>query len=225
MRRDRFAVIGLGHFGRYALRTLYKSGKEILAVDLDPERVKAAAEFARHAVTADATDREALDSIGISEVDGAIVSLGERMDIITLAALHLKEVGVPYLAVKALSEEHGRILKAIGVHEVIHPEADSATRLARRLATTDAIDYLPLIPGYSIVEMPAPQPFVGKSLRQLALRNTLKVQLIAIQRGAPNPEFNMVPKAEDVILDGDVLILLGSDEDLDRIRDIVPGGF
>ena len=221
LRRERFAVIGLGHFGAYALRALYQAGKDVIAIDRNADAVRAAAEFARDAVTADATDAAALVSLGLPEVDVAIVSLGERMDIITLAALHLKEIGVPHIAVKALSEEHGRILKALGVNEVVHPEKDSATRLAHRLARQDVLEYLPLLPGYSIVEVKAPVEFVGKSLRELALRNKLKVQLIAIHRGVgAEREIKIVPRAEDVIEESDLLILLGEDRDLDRFREV-----
>jgi trk system potassium uptake protein len=215
MKRERFAVLGLGHFGAFALRVLYEAGTDVIALDADPDKVRSAAEFAREAVTADATDVQVLRNLEIGDVDVAIVSLGERLDIITLAALHLKELAVPYIAVKALSEEHGRILKAIGVHEVIQPEKDAATRLARRLVRQDVIDYLPLLPGYSIVEITAPAGFIGRSLRELAIRNKLNVQLIAIQR---KDKLTIVPRAEDVIEDGDVLILLGEDRDLDRVR-------
>ena len=215
MGRNRFAVVGLGHFGAFALRVLYQAGKDVIALDADPEKVRMAAEFARAAVTADATDVQALRNLELGDVDTAIVSLGERLDIITLAALHLKELGVPYIAVKALSEEHGRILKAIGVHEIIHPEKDSATRLARRLAHQDAIDYLPLLPGYSIIEISPPADFIGRSLRELGIRNKLNVQLIAIHRGG---KLTIVPRAEDVILEGDLLIILGEDRDLDKVR-------
>jgi trk system potassium uptake protein TrkA len=217
MERHRFAVIGLGHFGAFALRTLYDAGKDVIAIDLDTESVRDAAEFATEAVSADATDAHALENLGIRDVDVAIVSLGERLDVITLAALHLKELGVPYIAVKALSEEHGRILKAIGVNEVIHPEKDAATRLAMRLVRQDVIDYLPLHSGYSIIEIKAPPQFVGKSLRELALRNRLQVQLIALQRSG---ELKIVPRAEDVIEEGDLMVILGADRDLDRVREI-----
>lgn len=219
MDSQRFAVIGLGHFGAYVIRVLYEAGREILAIDLDPEAVRLAAEFADKAVVADATDARALQSLGVADVDVAIVSLGERMDVITLAALHLKELGVPRIAVKALSEEHARILKAIGIHEIVHPERDAATRLARRLVQRDVLEYLPLLPGFSIVEIRAPREFVGKSLRELALRNRLKVQLIAIQRGGPQGELQIVPKAEDVIQEGDLMVLLGAEKDLDRLRE------
>jgi trk system potassium uptake protein TrkA len=204
------------------LRTLYEANKDVIAIDLDAEAVRDAAEFAREAVTADATEREALEALGIPEVDIAIVGLGERLDVITLAALHLKEIGVPYIAVKVLSEEHGRILKALGIHEVVHPEKDSATRLARRLSRRDVVDILPLLHGYSIAEIKAPPEFIGKSLRELSLRNKLKVQLIGIHRGEGDSRImNIIPRADDVIEAGDLMILLGEDGDLDRVRDIV----
>jgi trk system potassium uptake protein len=219
--RQRFAVIGLGHFGAYVMRTLYAAGKEVIAIDSDSEAVRDAAEFSREAIVADANDRQSLEALGLPEVDAAIISLGERMDVITLAALHVKEIGVPYMAVKALSEEHGRILQALGVNEIIHPEKDAAIRLGQRLARRDLVDLLPILPGYSIVEMCAPPEFVGKTLRELALRNTLNVQLVAIQRGeGAKRQMIIVPKAEDVLQEGDLLVLLGDDRHIDHIRSI-----
>lgn len=217
----RFVVIGLGHFGYHAARTLYKAGAEVIAIDKDPDKVQNIAEDSTQAVVADATDRSALMSLGVDSVDVAIISLGERMDVITLAALHCKELGVPFIAVKALSEDHGRILTAIGVNEVIQPEKDMANRLANRLSRTDVIDYLPLLPGYSIIEIKAPAEFVGRTLRELSLRNILNVQLVAIERGkGENKTVNIVPHADDVIEKGDYLIVLGENKHLDRIREI-----
>ena len=222
MSMRRFAVIGLGHFGAHVARTLYEAGKSVIAIDLDGEAVQGLAEHSTQAVVADATERHTLESLGVGEVDAAIISLGSRMDVIILAALHLKEMGVPFIAVKALSEEHGRILRALGVHEVIHPEKEMAIRLANRLARTDVVDFLPLLPGYSIIEVKAPPEFVGRTLRDLALRNTLNVQLVAIQSGDNDQKnINIIPRAEDVIREDDLLILLGEDRDLDRIKDII----
>jgi trk system potassium uptake protein len=215
--RQRFAVIGLGHFGAFALRSLHEAGKEVLAIDSDPQTVRELSAFATNAVTADATDRQALESLGLAEIDVVILSLGARMDVMMLAALHLREMGVPYIAAKAISEEHGRIMKALGVHEIVHPEKDSAMRLARRLAQPNLLEYLPLLPGYSIGEVAAPPAFTGKSLRDLALRNRLRVQLIAIRR---QTSMNIMPRAEDVIERGDHLVLLGEDADLARIREL-----
>jgi trk system potassium uptake protein TrkA len=220
-KRDRFLVVGLGTFGSHVALTLYELGKEVIAIDRDSEVVESAAEYCTQAIVADATDRDTLELLGITDADAAIVSLGERMDVITLAALHLKEMGIPWIAVKSLSEEHGRILKAIGVQDVIYPEKDRAIRLANRLARTDVLDFLPVLPGYSIIELKAPEVFVGKSLRELALRNTLRVQLVAIHsKSGEGQVMNIIPRADDVIQEGDLLILIGENSDLDRIREI-----
>lgn len=222
MARSRFAVIGLGHFGAHAARTLYAAGRDVIAIDLDAEKVQAMADGATQAVVADATDRAVLQALGVDTADAAVISLGERMDVITLAALHVIELGVPFVAVKALSEDHGRILTALGVHDVIHPEKDMAIRLANRLSRTDVVDFLPLLPGYSIIEIKAPPEFYGRTLRDLALRNTLNVQLVAIQHmQGGEKHINIVPQAGDRINEGDLLILLGENRDLDRIREIV----
>lgn len=219
MTMERFAVLGLGRFGSYVARTLFDAGKEVLALDSGDDAVERVADHATRAAVVDATDREALEALGLGDVDAAIVSLGGRMDVITLAALHIREIGVPYIAVKALSEEHGRILTALGVHDVIHPEKDMAIRLGNRLARRDVVEFLPLLPGYSITEMRAPREFVGRSLKDLALRNNLNVQLVAIHGGGG--KMNIVPRADDVINEGDLLVLLGDNRDLDRVRDIV----
>ena len=219
MAMERFAVLGLGRFGAAVARTLHDAGKEVLALDSGDDAVERAAEHATRAAVVDATDRDALEALGVADMDAAVVSLGGRMDVITLAALHIRELGVPFLAVKALSEEHGRILAAIGVHDVIQPEKDMAIRLGNRLARRDVVEFLPLLPGYSITEMRAPAEFVGRTLKDLALRNNLNVQLVAIHRAGG--ETNIVPRAEDVIGEGDLLVLLGDNRDLDRVRDIV----
>jgi trk system potassium uptake protein TrkA len=227
MEKNTFAVLGLGHFGSHVTRVLYEAGKNVIAVDMNEEAVQDAAEYATQSVVANVADRQLLVSLGIPDVDAAIISLGDKMDVIILAALQVIELGVPYVAVKALTEDHGKILHAIGVHEVIYPEKEMAIRLASRLARKDVIDFLPLVPGYSITEIKAPPEFVGKSLRELALRNTLKVQLIAIQRNASihktasGLDINIVPQADDVIEADDILILIGKNRDLDRLTDIV----
>lgn len=222
MNAKRFVVIGLGHFGAHAASTLYAAGKEVIAIDSDSEVVQSMAENSSQAVVADATDRVTLRTLGVGDVDAAIISLGERMDVITLAALHVKELGVPYIAVKALSEDHGKILEALGVDEVIHPEKDVAVRLANKLSRRDVIDFLPLMPGFSIIEIKTPKAFIGRSLKELSLRNTLHIQLIAIKRDQDNGSVsNILPKASDILKATDTLVLLGEDRHLDRIRDIV----
>lgn len=201
----RFAVIGLGHFGAMAAQTLYEKGKEIIAIDIDKEAVQDASAFSAQALTADATEKRTLADIGVGDVDAAIVSLGERMDVITLVALYLKELNVPYTVVKALSADHAKILRAIGVDEIIHPEEESAIRLATRLCLNNATYYIPLILDYSIVAVRARAALIGKKIGEVASK---ELQVIALQCH-DDKQLNVRPQSEDLISQNDVLILMG----------------
>jgi trk system potassium uptake protein TrkA len=211
----RFAVIGIGHFGETVARTLFESGAEVVAIDRDKELVQDATEYSSQAICADATDMRALRAIGLDEVDAAIVSLGERMDVITLVALHLIEIGVPYTCVKALSDDHAKILRAIGVNEIIHPEEESAIRLATRLSFNNVADFLPLLSGYSVVSMQATERVVGRKVGEL---ETADIQIVAIQHKDQDRP-TLVPAETEPIEANDVLILIGANEEIARFTE------
>ena len=164
---NRYAVFGVGSFGRNVVRALFEQDQEVIAVDMDADSVESCTEFCSQAVVADATDKKALKALSIEMVDVAIVSLGERIDVITLAALHLVELGVPYVAVKAVSEDHEKILKALGVNEVIQPEKQAAVRLGTKLAMSHVMDVLQVVPGYAVVSMRATGDIVGRRVTEL----------------------------------------------------------
>jgi trk system potassium uptake protein TrkA len=211
----RFAVIGIGHFGATTARTLFETGAEVVAIDVDKETVQDAADFSTQAICADATDKRALQSLGLEDVDVAVVCLGERMDVITLVALHLIEIGIPYTCVKALSDDHAKILRAIGVSEIIHPEEESAIRLATRLSLNNVSDFLPMLSGYSVVSMRAAPAVVGKRIGDL---ETQDIQIVAIQRnGQGRP--NLVPSDDESIGRDDVLILIGENGEITRFTE------
>ncbi len=204
----RFAVIGIGHFGSTTARTLFETGAEVVAIDFDKETIQEAAEYSTQAIFADATDKRALQALGLEDVDVAIVSLGERMDVITLVALHLIELGIKYTCVKALSDDHAKILRAIGVTEIVHPEEESALRLATRLSLNNVTDFLPMLSGYSVVSMQATAAVVGKKVGDLETRD---VQIVAIQhRGQERPK--LVPVDDEPIGANDVLIVIGAND-------------
>lgn len=207
----RFAVIGLGSFGNNVVRSLYAQGAEVIAVDIDEDAVQECAEISHHAVVADATDKSALSELALNEVDVAVVSLGERMDRITLCSLHLKELGVPFVATKAISDNHEKILRAIGVNEVIQPEKEAALRLGTRLSLHGVIDVLPLVSDdYSVVSMHATEQITGKRIGELESES---IQVVAIQqKDVRTPK--LIPSAEEVIEPGSRLILLGSDKEI-----------
>jgi len=214
-----FAVLGLGKFGFYLVKQLFKDGFDVLAVDVDKEVVQAIKDYSTQAIIADATNKDTLLSIGVKEVDTAIVSLGTRMDHSILATLHLKEMGIRNIVVKAITEDHRRILSMIGASEVIFPEQDMARKLAHSLASPNLLDYLPLAEGVSIMELVPHKSFIGKSIKEIQLRNKFGVQLIAIKELVPE-NINLIPSPDAVIKESDILVLMGWDESLQKLQEM-----
>lgn len=212
-----FAVIGLGAFGSNVVKTLYTRGQRVIAVDNNKEVVQAIKDYAHKAVLADATEMETLEALDLGQVDAAVVSLGQKIDSSILVVLHLKELGAQTIYAKALNEDHGKILEKIGATEVIHPEKEVAVRLGRKLAARNVVDYLPFTEGYSIVELAPPREFIGKTLRELRIRNRFGVQVIAVKELIPE-RVSLVPSPEFVVKDSDILILMGADADLDAMQ-------
>ncbi len=212
----KFAIIGLGSFGENVARTLYERGHEVLAIDKDKEKIELAKSFSTHAVLMDSADKESLEAVGIREMDVVIVSLGPEMEASILTVLHLHELGIKRIIAKALTEDHAKILEAVGATEVIYPEKDMAIRTALRLTSPHVLECLPLMSGISIQEIAPPEKFIGKSLKQLDLRNKYGIQVIAIRELVPERTI-YIPRADFVIKDSDVLIVMGDEKQLEKL--------
>ena len=212
----KFAVIGLGSFGSNVARTLYERGHEVVAIDKDKDRIEEAKSFSSHAVLTDASDKENLEALGVTDMDVVVVSLGEAMEASILAVLHLHELGLKRIVAKASTEDHGKILDAVGATEVINPEKDMAIRTALKLTSPHILECLPLVSGVSIEELAPPDRFIGKSLRELDLRNKYGIQVIAIRELVPERTL-YVPPADFVIKDSDVLIVMGDEKMLEKM--------
>jgi trk system potassium uptake protein TrkA len=213
----RFAVIGLGNFGFHTAKALYEDGNEVVAIDTDKVRVQAIDAHSTEAVVLDATDKEAVKSLGLENMDGVVVSTGTKISTSILICLHLQEIGVKKILAKALDDDHGKILRRVGATEIIHPERDMAVRVARGLSRPNVLDFIPLAEDFDLVQVGPPSDFIGKSLKDLNLRAKYKVHIIAIKELVPE-NFVLVPPASFVIKDSDILIMLGKSEDIKRIR-------
>ena len=213
----KFAVIGLGNFGFHAAKALFEDGNEVVAIDLDKGRVHAIDAYCTQAIVMDATDKEALNALGMESMDGVIVSTGTKISTSILICLHLQEVGVKRILAKALDDDHEKILRRVGATEIIHPERDMAIRISRGLSRPNVLDFVPLTEDYDLIQVGPPREFVGKSLRELNLRAKYNVHIIAIKELVPD-NFLLVPPASFVIKDSDVLIMLGKTADIKRIK-------
>ncbi|MGE4342864.1 MAG: TrkA family potassium uptake protein [Geoalkalibacter sp.] len=213
--KRRFCVIGIGNFGFHIADTLFDEGHEVVAIDIDSERVQQIQDHCSYALVGDASSKDFLSAQGVSEMDAAIVSTGERSHLSTLITLFLKELKVPRILVKAINEDHGRILERVGATDVIYPEKDMAIRIAHSLSSPNVMEYIPLAEEYSISEAGPPPHFIGRSLTDLDLRNKFQINVVAI-KDVLTDEFIVVPKPDHVIKDSDVLIMIGKTEDIDK---------
>lgn len=213
----KFAVIGLGSFGSNVAKTLYEKKHEVLAVDVDKEKIENVKTFVSNAVHMDAAVKENLQALEIQEMDVVVVSLGPEMEASILTVLYLHELGAKRIVAKALTEDHAKILEAVGATEVIYPEKDMAIKTALRLSNPNVLEYLPLLSGIDIQEIAPPEKFIGKSLRELDIRNRYGVQVIAIKELIPE-KITFIPTADFVIKDSDILILLGDQKKLEKLN-------
>jgi trk system potassium uptake protein TrkA len=220
-----FAVIGLGRFGSAMATTLAELGHDVIGVDGSADRVRALADTLTLAVELDATDERALLGAGIKDVDVAVVSIGENIESSLLVVTLLREIGIKDIIAKAVTPLHGRILEKLGVTRVVFPERETAIRLAHGLVIPNVLDYIELSGEYSIVDVPAPADFAGKSLKDIGLRSRFGLTTIAIKRrdAGGGLQTNIAPGPDDVVQDGDVLSLLGSNQRLGQLDRMLKG--
>lgn len=211
----RFCVIGLGNFGFHVARALYEDGHEVIAIDMDREKVQRVQDYVSYAILGDAASKDFLKGQGIGEMDAVVLSTGERSHLSTLITLYLKELKVPRILVKALDEDHGTILGKVGATDIIYPEKDMAVKTARSLSSPNILEFIPMAEDYSIIESAPPAHFVGKSLVDLDLRKKFNVNIIGI-KDVLTDEFTVVPPATHVIKDSDLLILIGKSKDVEN---------
>lgn len=213
-------VIGLGQFGSHLARTLVKFGCEVLAIDLDEERVNEIRDDVHRAIIADARLYQTLEGLISDTVDEAVIALGDaNIEPSILCTLNLKRIGVKQIRSTARNEDHAQILRAVGANEVIFPEQETAERTARRVANPDLRDLFSLEEDYRIMEIVAPPSLVGKSLAQAELRQKFDLLVLAV-RSESDPRFRFLPAADTLIHKGEVLMVLGRELDLARFAGI-----
>jgi trk system potassium uptake protein TrkA len=224
MARRAFAVIGLGRFGSHTATTLAQLGQDVIGIDKNEDNVRRLGEVLQHVVELDATDERALRAAGLKDVDVAIISIGENVEASILIVTTVKELGIDTIIAKATTPLHGRILEKLGVTRVIFPEREMGIRLAHSLVVPNVLDYIELSRDTSIIEIPAPAAFVGKTLRELQLRPRYGLTLIAIKRQSQTGDgqiTDIAPTADDQIRAGDVLSLLGNNERLAQLEKLI----
>lgn len=218
MKMQQFVVIGLGRFGSSLALELMDLGYEVLGVDLNEELVNDMSAYLTHAVAADATDEDMLKSLGIRNFDCGIVAIGSDIQMSILTAILLKDLGIKTVVAKAISVLHGRALEKLGVDRVIFPERDMGVRVAHQLVTPNLLDYIELSKEYSIVELSVPACLAGKTLGEINPRVNYNCSIVAIHK---QTGVIVAPTAMDVLNAGDIMVMIGSNENIDRFEAVI----
>jgi trk system potassium uptake protein len=210
-----FVIIGLGQLGIAMLDTLLSLDHEVLGIDLDEDVIQElSGEYPRaHLVTADATEESVLRDLNVAHFDGAAVVIGEDMEAGILATANLKELGVPFVVSRALSKLYGRVLQKIGADRVIEPEREMGAQLARTISSPVVIDYVELGGDEALIEAEVPKEWVGKSLADLHLSRESGLTILALK---PRGKSGTIPSGDTVLEEGDVIVVGGTKEALDR---------
>ena len=211
----RFVVVGLGNFGTSVAEALHAARHDVLAVDTSETAVDRIAPFVTRAVVTDGRSVKALERIGAKGADGGIVSTGDDITASILATMALRDLGVAEVYVKVISIEHARVMEKLGVTETIFPERESGHRLATRVGSRAILNYVRLGEGFSIQEMAVPEPWIGRSLRDLQLPSRFRISVIAVH-DVLTGEMIPVPDPSSPLKDSDTLLVAGKDEDLAR---------
>lgn len=214
-----FVVIGMGRFGSALAKELTSLGHEVLALDENEEAITRIADYVTHAVIGDAKDENVIRSIGVRNFDCAVVSIAGDIQDSVLVTLMLKDMGVKKVIAKAQSLMHMRVLERIGADQVVFPERDMGQRVAQNLAASNIIDFIELSEDYSIIELTCPKKWLGKTFRELNIRGEYGINVIAV-RGSEGKEVTVSPPANYCLMEGDVLIVIGGNNELDELRDL-----
>jgi trk system potassium uptake protein TrkA len=210
-----FVIVGLGRLGTAMIATLQSLGHDVLGIDTDEELVQdLSGDFpSAHLVAADATDESVLRDLNVGQFDGAAVVIGENMEAGILATANLKEIGVPFVVSRAVSKLHGRVLEMIGADRIIEPERDMGAQVARTMASPAVIDYVDLGEDEALIEAEVPNEWMGRSLADLELSRQRGLTILALK---PKGKAGTIPSGDTVLQEGDVIVVGGSKQDLDR---------
>ena len=222
--KKQYAVFGLGSFGESVAITLQSLGCEVVAVDNHMERIEEIASKVSYAIKADVGDPEVIRSLGTRNLDGVVVAVADDMEASVMATLVSKDLGVPYVLAKAKTELHAKVvesagdvsrLRKIGADAVIFPEMEMGARVAKNLMSANFADWITLSDDYSIMETMIPKHWVGQSLQKLDVRKHYGVNVVGTKLG---DEVEVNPDPAKALEAGTVLILVGHNEDLERIK-------
>ena len=212
---QQFAVFGLGSFGKSVALTLQSFGCDVIAVDNCYEKIQDIADSVSYAMCGDVTEPEFMKTIGARNLDGAVIAVSENLEAAIMATMISKEMGISYVLVKAMDELQGKILEKVGADSIVYPEIDMGERVAKKLISTEFIDWIELSPDYSLTEKLLPKQWEGKSLAELRVREKYGINVIGILK---EDKMDMALDPSKPLQPDDMLFIIGKNSDLERFK-------
>ena len=219
MAKESYAVIGLGQFGISIVNELIALGKDVLAIDNDPDQVKRISDVLPTAFVCDSTDEVALNQVEIRDAEYVVIAFGDNLEATILTTVLLKDMGVKHLIVRVDNPQYINIIKKLGAEEIISPQQAAGIALANRIGNEDYKDFYKLDKKFSIVSIEVNQDFTPRSLQEMNTKNLFGVSLVLVKRG--NTSF--VPSGKDNILPGDNLFVVGTRKEVRAFREALSG--
>ena len=210
-----FAVFGLGSFGKSVALTLQSFGCDVIAVDNCYEKIQDIADSVSYAICGDVTEPEFMKTIGARNLDGAVIAVSENLEAAIMATMISKEMGISYVLVKAMDELQGKILEKVGADSIVYPEIDMGERVAKKLISTEFIDWIELSPDYSLTEKLLPKQWEGKSLAELRVREKYGINVIGILK---EDKMDMALDPSKPLQPDDMLFIIGKNSDLEKFK-------
>lgn len=222
MARGKFAVIGLGQFGRAIARKLSEKKSEVLAIDIDEEKVEEIKDEVSYAVILDSTDAKALKAQNIQDMDAVVVSIGANFQDLLLTTFVLQELEVKRIIARAQGPTQRKILEKMGISEILSPEDEVGNNVAENLVNPSVLMSLQLPDEYEIVEVKSPRAVYNRTLEDIGLREKYKINLVTMLRQEEDGEHHIigVPRADTVIQQDDIIIVFGKSSDINRFMEI-----
>lgn len=229
MREQRYAVIGVGDFGKAISKILAEKGAEVLAIDVSESLINEIKDDVATAVSLDATDKKALMSQNIEEFDAVVVAIGENFEALLLCCVQLQEIGVKRILARVNGKQQRMILEKMGITEIISPEYEFGKSVSERLLNPSVVSYLTLPDNYEIAELRAPKGVDNRTIDDIGLRTKYNLNLITVKRGylvekkgeeVREEHILGVPTSDTVIYKSDTIVVFGLVSDIEKFIEL-----
>jgi trk system potassium uptake protein TrkA len=220
----KYIIVGLGNFGASLAQKLTSQGNEVIGIDTSMSKVDMYKEKISHTICMDSTDEFTVSGLPLRETDIVIIAIGEDQGANVMTTALFKNLEVKRLISRAINPLHEKVLLAIGVDEIVHPEEETAERWAKKLCLNNVVDSFELTDDYSILEVNVPLVYINKTLKEIGFRKnynllvltTIKKVEVKSFLGSSMVESKVQGVAKpDLLLEADdIIVLYGSNKDL-----------